>query len=219
MKAVQKLEQYVYYRDYKNGLRHFYIRRNANSTSLADYKVPVINNSDTPEHMNWRNQHLCGGWSLPDIRDKECITRVVEGTKPSGSTNYRDANDANEIVASCKQNGLNARMQKGPYFGYEADVCVKGNFGDHYDMDSIAGKYRQIVEGTIRARPAYREGLGWYLDEEYFEDVLNALETRDMWDYFKTCDWANPDSPKDLMATGLLLGYPIEATGSLIVNQ
>jgi hypothetical protein len=96
---------------------------------------------------------------------------------------------------------------------------MKGKFSNHYNMSSIIDKYQQIIEGTIKAKPTWADGLEWLLDEQYLEGVMRTLSEKEMWEYFNDCEWWNPESPEELIATGLLLGYPIESTGSLVIDS
>ena len=75
------------------------------------------------------------------------------------------------------------------------------------------------MDSLIKDYSAYFSLAGF--SHDFLQDVivyLNSLRYKSISDFFDY-DYANPETVTDLITTGLILGYPIETTASLIIRN
>lgn len=158
--------------------------------------------------VNDFNQHLCGGWGMPEVGDvgHATIDQLVNKRKPFASITYfaeqKDA--AMEAVDRLADAGLVGEVHRRRFSrpgwkeGYVWDVLAAQDIRvcDIGDMEALIADYTPVL-GEESARTQI----------EYFAD--HQLE-----DFFD--GWDTPPLPCWL--TGLILGYPIENTISIYME-
>lgn len=146
-----------------------------------------------------KNQHLCGCWSWPGMRD---INRAVErqliaGRKPFGAMFFwkEQAAEAAECAKRLRRAGLVVREGAGPCGGGQrmVEACHDIRIRDIGDMSSLISDY-------VHAIP---------VDEDDLCREFNLYSGRRL-KSFMGFKWDVEHNP--LWVTGLILGYPIENT-------
>jgi hypothetical protein len=207
---VNKKLHGVVHKDFKNGNRHTKIYNNG--YLMTKYCYPIIDQKFYSQLVNYENLHLCGGWSFEGFEDKnQCILRVLDHLKPMGEEIYYE-----EEILEMKEK---INRVSGKEFAYKVvtnkytvkdsvSIIIASNkkFFELFDMDSLIHDYLQYLGGLSGD---FIHTLRGQLCEMSYEKVSKYLGY----------DFANPDSPLDLVTTGLILGYPIETTASLIIRD
>jgi hypothetical protein len=153
--------------------------------------------------VNDFNQHLCGGWSTPEIPDKKeaTVQQVTTGQKPFACITYwqSQAVEAEVDQKRLEAAGLVIDLRKREWHGWNSDhvwdllACHDLRVGDIGNLEDLRQDYATIFE--------------------------MGLEEDEVWDYadmpLKSFfdGWDSPPLP--LWLTGLILGYPVENTISL----
>ena len=150
------------------------------------FKHPMVND---------HNQDLCGGWYIRPTTEFEEVDRVCLGLKPVGLSGSRDLDRVKEKAREILKKGYLATY--GNYSKYAPDyyfitASVTGKLKDVFDMKTLAEDYKRngLYDGNIH-------------------DYAEANFAR--FHHFK---FDVKDHPIEIV--GLILGYPIENTISLI---
>jgi hypothetical protein len=150
------------------------------------FKHPTINDY---------NQLLCGGFCfLPDIEFEE-VDRVVLGLKPVGISSTRELQKAQDKTKEIINKGFLCSFEKSKFNEfYFVTASPKGKLKDFFpDLEILAQDYE-------------RHNL------KFWANIIRDCKELD----FKVFhDNYNPDESPTCI-TGLILGYPIENTISLI---
>lgn len=145
--------------------------------------------------VNDYNQHLCGGWHVFECPDFIETDRVVQGLKPVGISHTHSTEALMKKALEYTLKGFlvsYTRRRKGPFKGmYDITVSVTGKLKDYFDMDTLAEDYE-------------RNGLNGEIIRRYKN--VNFAEFH--YGKFDTCH--------PIEITGLILGYPIENTISIL---
>ncbi|KKM77459.1 hypothetical protein LCGC14_1369800 [marine sediment metagenome] len=174
---------------------------------LSHYRFPTIKMKFELPMLNTFNLNLCGGWFLNDMGANEVheqvLSRVINGFKPMG-----DIVDINEnitkISVNARKENLKFKISSHSWENRKTiRFCKKGKFNELFDIESL-----------------YEDYLSYYLiinketEGEYLE-FFRKMDGRRLED-FLDFEIANPDSDSDAMLTGLILGYPIWSTVSIL---
>jgi len=160
--------------------------------------------------VRWENLNFCNGWSMngPDGKslstDKKLIKAVINGLKPIGFGMFEDR-EVDKIVKMIEAAGLPYEVNPHQYMPNHSFIGVsqKGKIGELFDMDKFIESWKM------------------HLDEENMEinyDFFNNLKDEKFEDFLKGWNYARPNSDTEFALTGLLLGYPIESTVSLLTH-
>lgn len=158
------------------------------------------------EMINDFNQNLCCGWGNGIKNENEVIVdRVVNKLKPLGSisqwlhNNKNAAIELDQIAEKCQNVNLCVqRFQwKNPNISECLDLCQSGTFRELFDMDALAADYQKFL-------PRYPDM--WEEIKDFPRDTQLSDYLGDKWD---NLDWI----------TGLILGYPIENTISILMTN
>lgn len=166
--------------------------RNKNGYVLMRYPKIPKNIQFKHKAVNDYNQHLCGGWFVHEHDDFEEIDRVVAGLKPVGISHAVPFLPMIERAIKYVEKGYlmtyeKNRVRKGTY---NITVSPTGKLKNYFDMDTLIADYE-------------RNGL--YSDDiEFYKDVTFAAFHNGQFD----------NHPTEIV--GLILGYPIENTISLM---
>lgn len=156
--------------------------------------------------VNDFNQHLCGGWSLSDIKDENDATvhQLLTGKKPFACITYwhnqREA--ALKAQRTLESAGLVTDLRRRSMVGHQFDqvwdvlACHDIRVQDIGDLRALRDDYANVFE--IGAET-----------EEVMPFASRALSS-----FFD--GWDSPPLP--LWLTGLILGYPVENTISIYLE-
>ena len=153
--------------------------------------------------ISWENLNYCGGW----VCDKKYLmTAVQDGKKLCATLEYITEADVTFIEKYNKDCVVDVSRyeDKSPEKNMRINVTIskKGKITDYIDIHEVFNVYKvQDVH---------------CLEED---DVMLGILDFSISDIigFKTeVNWFTPDCRADLVVTGLLLGYPIESTASII---
>jgi len=120
-------------------------------------------------------------------------------------------------LAYCQKSGLpfinvTDKKEWGTY--NELGIARPEPLTELVDLDALQHDYRAYAEGCKFRKDSFlKESI-----EDIVEDIITILDqmkTQSAADYLDM-DYANPETADELMQVGLLLGYPIETTVSLI---
>ena len=82
-------------------------------------------------------------------------------------------------------------------------ICRKGRIADYFDIDNVFEFYSK---------------LGFRLPQNVVDKVKTwcNIEIKDFGGEQAPFHYSNPYTPEEFITTGLLLGYPLESTASII---
>lgn len=186
---------------------------------LMGYRFPNIPESFESPYLSWRNLYCCGSWPFHEsILD----TAVQEGTKLFASRRqavrtydqmelptFEDVRQSFEILKASFPTGVYGAKETIPiddnlYF-FRSYICREGSIADYFDLDKVFEHYRKL---GVNLQP--------------FESEIWRLCSVEIKTY--GTEWApfsyfrEGKSPAQFVTTGLLLGYPIESTASIILH-
>jgi len=161
-----------------------------------------FNNKDffRSEYISWENLNCCNGWS----HDKEYLfTAVQDGKKLCAGITFDSVKEMNIYLETLGSDYLfyqHAPVKNGPYSWYNVDIVRKGCIADYIDIHAVLEAYKNHID---------------YIDENVIKQYLTR-PIIELVDGSACFDYANTKNDNELVVTGLLLGYPIETTASLI---
>lgn len=180
--------------------------------SLATYRFPKAEPPYFSPYISWANLDCCGGWRY----DEEYLkTAVQEGKKLYAGISIYIPKDSSREAMEASIKGVFDTLPEGITGGFEPVcnerylayyICREGTLEDYYDIEAVIAYYGKL-------------GIG-FSDE-------TAAEIRDLAKVEISCfgsesapiDYANVFTYASAVITGLLLGYPIESTVSLITGS
>lgn len=166
-------------------------------------------------YMSWANLDCCGGWSF----DEEYLRHAVQNEKKlyadiSISLKDRyfpDAPTTPEAIASLYQlqdtlpdtlcAGIDNRISNNKHLNIY--ICRRGAIKDFFSLNIVFLFYQK---------------LGIHLSDQTKDEVSRycVIEISDFSSSAAPYVYYDSSSPAELITTGLLLGYPIESTASLL---
>lgn len=186
--------------------------RNANrAMTLMSYTFPNVELSVSSPFLSWENLNCCGGWTYDE---KYLFTAVQEGKKlyagaaiyvgPTGDTSEAEAR-LKEITSSlpsyCKAGKEIVENEK--YFPFY--ICRRGCLKDFFDLEKVLEDYKQM-------------GITLYAEQRERLFTLSEIELAQFASAIPMC-YYETDTDAELIATGLLLGYPLESTASILLGN
>lgn len=186
------------------------------------YTYRVYRFNRTPDRfespfISWANLDCCNGWEYDEAY---LDTAVQEGRKLyAGRSAYVDEQPgghfptrreaAEEFAKLCsrlpegvvgaeERPGLNARV-------YATFICRCGRIADYYDLDAVFAHYGKL--GVVLS--AEEQAQIW---------AYCQMEIQDFGTEKAPFDYRLSETREQLAATGLLLGYPLESTASLLME-
>lgn len=183
--------------------------------SLRTYRFDLIHEPVEVPYCSWANLDCCGGWSY----DEEYLdTAVQKGLKLFASRaahlkcallpNYPSAEEAKRQFAALTETlptGILADVETG--LGstdvLHTYICRTGTISEYIDLDMVFDFY---------------EKLGAHISSTEKVDVkrLCDIEIRQYGSGNTPFQYTQVESRTQLITTGLLLGYPIESTVSIL---
>lgn len=188
-----------------------------NGIITRDY---FYNNKEEYKHpkLSWQNlAYICRGY------DEETVLPllVFEGKKLVANV-ISDKEIEYEKMPDVMKNKVIFFKEKTKYGNYnDYYFCAKGKLKDYFDLNEVLNAYNnhtnffKYIEEYDLDQEGERNGFIKY----YYEKLKNAFNY-DIVDLIKGelsgYEWASPKEDWQLTLTGLLLGYPIESTASLL---
>lgn len=178
--------------DYKNRSK---VKVHNNGYNLRTYRFNNVSEFESP-YISWQNLDQCGGWATDE---SYLDTAVQNGTKLFAQIIHQEGQSfeySDDVVVITKKHGWCE--------GYcETHICRKGCLADYYDIDAVLAHYSRL-------------GIDLTDDEvnlihEFCNIELSVFATDQA-----PINYANFENLEDLVVTGLLLGYPLESTASII---
>ena len=143
------------------------------------------------------------------LADGEAIAAaVLEGKKPVGNISFKrtDGTRKATLVSRARAVGLEVLEYTKPQNEDSHCFVMLGV------NKSLAGLFDLAMLSCF-----YQEGTGW--TERYFSDYLEKVKHLTPARALQTYDWASPLDAKELMLTGLCLGYAFESTLAIILEH
>jgi len=178
------------------------------------YPYPKVNIPFKSPMVRWWNLFYCGGFSIigPNdedySKDKCILDAVINKEKPIGFA-WLNEDKLQAGIDKVKAAGLPYSLEAS-HFGHKGKflgVSQTTTFGETFNVGKWLFSYRLMSDACeIDLLDDDDEGFFWSLIDKHLSYWLNA------WDY------ANPKSNRELALTGLLLGYPVESTVSIMLQ-
>lgn len=197
-----------FYKEVKDGRCVVRVKSKGQRFTHMTYTFPDVSPGFTSPFLSWQNLNCCGGW---DFERAYLQTAVQERRKLyAGCSEYIDPGETREGKRA-KLKELLETLPDGCAVGEEPwrndrvfnyYICRTGALKDFFDLEQVFDAYRRLgVAVSDRERAEIREYCSAELtrfgrDEPF---AYSAAETK-----------------PQLVATGLLLGYPLESTASLL---
>ena len=171
--------------------------RNKHGCVLMEYPDIPKNIEFKHQAINDYNQHLCGAWTVYNHYDFEEVDRVVAGLKPLGWCGTRNLVELKKRIKDNRDKGYLVSVIKNKFIKgvYNITISPSCKLKDYFDMDVLANDYA-------------RNGLSTKNIELYKEVNFSAFH----YDKFNV-------KYHPIEIVGLILGYPIENTISLMKNK
>lgn len=179
------------------------------------YRFNLIPDRFDSPFISWANLDRCGGWLCDD---SYLDTAVQEGKKLYAArkqvlkTSYfPDKPSKDEALQQFQKlidsfpdgvtGGIDTMFnQENFLFTF---ICRKGRIADYFDIDNVFEFYSK---------------LGFRLPQNVVDKVKTwcNIEIKDFGGEQAPFHYSNPYTPEEFITTGLLLGYPLESTASII---
>jgi len=204
----------IYLRTNKHTVDKLYIH---NGNLLRKYKYPRINELFSSPLVNDYNLNLCGGWTWQGVEERETIIRVIKGYKPMGFFSTWSIDGYNEMLTYRNEIEdlddfdlvtLPEREIPGTDVKcHEIGISTTKLFKDCFDLKALKNDYMEYA----KACEVNSEGITEFID---------SIENQKVSHYLSGFDYGNPNSDIEVLLTGLILGYSINTTVSIMwMNQ
>lgn len=173
------------------------------------YRFARIDSEYTSPYISWANLDCCGGW----VSDESYLqVAVQEGKKLYAGLDIYVRQVGSQENARKEVERILSELPEGCTGGFEPQkvafsvpyfICRTGSLSDYYDIDRVLDYYEQ---------------LGVMINDADRQEVkqLSTLEIKEFGSENPPIDYINAYSLSSLIVTGLLLGYPIESTVSIL---
>lgn len=195
-----------YRRDYRKSSEMLILQ---NGWLMIKYKYPRIEIPFKSPMHNWRNILYCGGFSLNDENGEPLWTReklfkaIASRKKPVGFIVIEKKDEA-FYLENARLNGLIYKKQKPDMMGkMEIGFANSGTFNDHFSLTDLIDSYLIMADAS---------SLELFIE---LKKIL-SLKNKKLSFFLDGYDYANPKTEYELILTGLILGYPIESTFSIL---
>ena len=155
------------------------------------YHCPKWTPLDTPL-VNLENQHLCGGWSYYVDDNATGLARVSERQKPAFEAGFTSTQERDAFVAENLASKLIFRPWKVADHFF-VSICYDETLAEAFGLEEL------------------KELHDWYADLGHKTQILEYAQRR-------LIDWHEEwtDDHTEPALKGLVLGYPIEVTVSML---
>lgn len=186
----------------KTGKRAYTLRR---------YTYPNVELSISSPFLSWENLNCCNGWAYDE---DYLLTAVQEGKKLYAGSSISLNPPVDIATAERRLEEIRAALPETCLVGKEMVmndrffpffICRRGQLQDFFDLEQVLEDYRRM--GIILSEQ----------DKTIFYHLggieLAQFATGKPMCYFRCI------SDAELITTGLLLGYPLESTASLLLED
>lgn len=188
--------------------------RNSHGDCMRTYRFNNIQDRFESPYISWANLDCCGGWACDEAyldTAVQCGAKLYAGkTQTLKRVPYflqyptkSEALDAFEAFKKTLPEGVVAGQEElcesnGHYL--HTDICRTGTIAEHIDLDAVFDFYCKL--GIYAPRDEVRR--------------LCDVEIRQYGTPNAPFVYFTPCSEAQLITTGLLLGYPLESTASIL---
>ncbi len=186
----------------KTGKRAYTLRR---------YTYPNVKLSIASPFLSWENLNCCNGWAY----DKGyLLTAVQEGKKLYAGSTIRLQSPADIEKAEAHLEDIRSTLPDTCLAGKEMVmndrsfpiyICRRGRLKDYFNLEQVLEDYKRM-------------GIMLSAQDKRILFYLGSIELAQFATGKPMC-YFHCISDVELMATGLLLGYPLESTASLILED
>ena len=163
--------------------------------NIRTYRFNNVECFESP-YISWANLDCCGGWMTTD---EYISTAVQNGQKLFAQIVHEKDTEfvvADDVVINTAPHSRLANYR-------ETHISRKGRISDYYDLDAVFDHYVRLGIGLTSAEES--------LIREYCDAEIASYATEEA-----PFDYNNIRTIEQLVANGLLLGYPLESTASII---
>lgn len=192
--------------DYKNSSRVDYVKEGFKFRSYFFDKVTPVYESP---YLSWANLDCCGGWAY----DESYLQTAVQSGKKlyAGMFFYisqygsiaKTKDAVSEFLENIPSDCVGGLEEQPIGIALSFYVCRKGSLSDYFNLNEVLDYYERLgvlIDDTIRSTVQKLASI-----------EISKFATKDApFDYSEAYDTAS------LIVTGLLFGYPIESTASII---
>ncbi len=173
------------------------------------YKYPLIERLFKSKLINDYNLHFCGGWFWHNVNIMDGVFRVMNCVKPIGFFHCKNK-EAYEMFIYMLSDKDREKLNSVTHFynseKKEIAISVNGTLADNFNLDALIKDYY-----------SYAKYLNIDIEEvNEIKEVIYHLRDLELSEFLYKYDYVNPATDIDLVITGLILGYPIETTVSII---
>ena len=178
--------------DYK---RRSAVKVHNNGYNLRTYRFNNVAEFESP-YISWANLDQCGGWATSDAYLNTAVQRSHKLFAQIVHFDHREFETSDEVVITTGENHLTGR-------GYLTHISRKGSLADYYDLAAVREHYSRL--GVVLT------------DNEWIDILVHCcVELTEFGTVDAPFDYVNASTAVELIVTGLLLGYPLESTASII---
>lgn len=180
--------------DYKHRSK---VKVHKNGYNIRTYRFKNVECFKSP-YISWENLNYCGGWACGN--ESYLYNAVQNGTKLFASiVHHKDEHfeSSDEIV-------VNTKPHKRIADHCETTISRKGTLSDYYDLVAVAKHYKRLGFRFTTEEMVNFLHWGHHVDISVFGTDEAPFE------------YWNAKTLEELIFTGLLLGYPLESTASII---
>ena len=183
--------------------------------TMRTYIYPHIKIPFYSPMVRWWNLFYCGGFFIHGPNgenystDMNIVDAVINKQKPIGFA-YFDNNKMPKVIEKVKKTGLPYSISPGIIRDDYSFIGISqlGTFGKLFDINQLLKSYA-LMDQNVNI-PLLDKS-----DEKFFR----SLKNKPLSYWLNDWDYARPGkSNRDLALTGLLLGYPIESTVSIMLQ-
>jgi hypothetical protein len=169
------------------------------------YRYPIILKTFHSPLINDYNLNFCNGWFMPRSKnredlDTEFLFRVIDRKKPiafiSGDKHKIDRMQGMAEEFDC----LTSISQRSTY--WEIGVSRPETFRQLFDLDALKSDYQKYAQKLEITNPEWKT-------------FYSKIQDKTLAD-FLTFDYMGSKKNSDVIITGLILGYPIYSTASVM---
>lgn len=171
------------------------VRVHNNGYGLMTYRFNNVAEFESP-YISWANLDQCGGWATSEAYLNTAVQRGHKLFAQIVHHRNDEISGSPEVVVDSRPHG------RIPAY-VTTHICRKGSLADYYDLAAVREHYSRL--GVILT------------DNEWIDVLLHcSLELSTFGTVDAPFDYVNASTAVELIVTGLLLGYPLESTASLI---
>jgi len=179
--------------------------------TLKKYIFPNVELATASPFLSWENLNCCNGW---DYDEDYLFTAVQDGKKlyagctlllpAPGQTEEAEAR-LNEIKASLPENCTAGKEVVCNEHFFPFYICRKGRLADFFDLKQVLEDYKRM---RVHVSPEDKETLFTLGNME-----LERFALEEPMCYYRL------RTNGEMIVAGLLLGYPLESTASLLLGN